>query len=46
VEPLVVVPVDPFQGGELDVGERLPGAVALIFSALKRPIVLSARALS
>jgi hypothetical protein len=26
---LVVVPVDPFQGGELDVGERLPGAVAV-----------------
>ena len=28
MQSCVVEPVDPFQGGELDVGERLPGSFA------------------
>jgi hypothetical protein len=29
VEPLVVEPVDPFRGGEFDVGEAVPGLAGL-----------------
>jgi hypothetical protein len=45
-EPAVVEPVDPLQGGVLDVVETLPGPRRRISSVLYSPMMVSARALS
>jgi hypothetical protein len=45
VQPAVVVPVDPFQDGEFDVVEALPGPRGRITSVSNSPISVSARAL-
>ena len=42
----VVVPVDPFQGGDLDVVEVAPWSAPVDLLGLYRPTVVSARALS
>jgi hypothetical protein len=39
VQPAVVVPVDPFQGGQLDVVEPAPGPVAADEFGLEQPDV-------
>ena len=47
MQPAVVVPVDPLQGGDLDlVDGRATDRGGLISSVLNSPIVVSARALS
>ena len=45
-EPAVIEPVDPLQGGVLDVVEALPGPRRRISSVLYSPMIVSARALS
>ena len=45
-ESAVVEPVDPLQGGVLDLVEALPGPRRRISSALYSPMIVSARALS
>ncbi len=45
-EATVVVPVDPLQGGVLDGLEGAPGSASGMTSALNRPLIVSAKALS
>jgi hypothetical protein len=45
-EAAMVEPVDPLQGGVLDLVEALPGPRRRISSVLYRPMIVSARALS
>jgi hypothetical protein len=45
-EPAVVEPVDPLQGGVLDLVQALPGPRRRISSVLYRPMIVSAKALS
>jgi hypothetical protein len=45
-EPAVVEPVDPLQGGVLEVVDALPGPRRRISSVLYSPMIVSARALS
>ena len=46
VYPSMVVPVDPFEGGQLDVVESAPGAVSADEFGLERPWNDSAMALT
>jgi hypothetical protein len=45
-EPAVVEPVDPLQGGVLDLIKTLPGPRRRTSSVLYRPMIVSASALS
>ena len=45
-EPPIVVPVDPFQGAELDGVQPAPGPSATISSVLNKPMIDAAIALS
>jgi hypothetical protein len=45
-EPAVVEPVDPLQGGVLDLVQALQGPRRRIGSVLSSPMIVSARALS
>ena len=45
VQAAVVVPVDPFQYGDVDLFCRAPGPRGLNSSVMNNPIVVSARAL-